>query len=79
MVVTMLLLTCKTNYHREKKKKEKKRKEKAKKKKQISSENTNNYKTYSKAKAFGLSVKNIMKWFNESLLGFQYLLNLWYS
>ena len=28
------------------------------------------------AKAFGLAVKNIMKCFNVSLRGFQYLLNL---
>ena len=33
-------------------------------------------KNYSKANAFGLSVKNKMKWLNESLLGFQYPLNL---
>jgi len=38
-----------------------------------------NYRNYSKAKAFGLSVKNMMKWLNESLLGFQYPLNLQHS
>ena len=39
----------------------------------------NSFKNYSKANAFGLSVKNKMKWLNEFLLGFQYLLNLWHS
>ena len=28
------------------------------------------------AKALGLAIKNITKWFKESLLGFQYPLNL---
>ena len=42
-------------------------------------ETENNYRSYSKAKAFGLSVKNMMKWLNKSLLGFQYPLNLQHS
>ena len=30
-------------------------------------------------KAFGLCIKNMIKWLNKSLLRFQYLLNLWHS
>ena len=59
-----------------------KRKEKRKQKKkeaENAKETENNYRNYSKAKAFGLSVKNMMKWLNKSLLGFQYLLNLRHS
>jgi len=44
-----------------------------------SKETENSYRNYSKAKAFGLSVKNMTKWLNESLLRFQYPLNLWHS
>ena len=57
---------------KEKRKQEKKEAENAK-------ETENNYRNYSKMKAFGLSVKNMMKWLNKSLLGFQYPLNLWHS
>ena len=57
---------------KEKRRQEKKEAENAKK-------TENNYRNYSKVKAFGLSVKNIMKWLNESLLGFQYPLNLRHS
>ena len=52
---------------------------KGKKESKNSKKTENNYRDYSKVKAFGLSIKNMTKWLNESFLGFQYPLNLQHS